>query len=95
MTRRAVAPYLLLIPSVGFMLVLFGWPVIAGVLQSFGYGGDPGVTMTYWRRMADEAARSCQVSRKPSTATSPTQKSRPKNVRANCGKGAMEIQLIC
>ncbi len=54
MTRRAVAPYLLLIPSAAFMLALFGWPVVSGVLQAFGYGGDLGVTTAYWQRMADD-----------------------------------------
>ncbi len=54
MTRRAVAPYLLLIPSAVFMLVLFGWPVVSGVLQAFGYGGDLGLTTAYWQRMADD-----------------------------------------
>ncbi|MGH3646115.1 MAG: carbohydrate ABC transporter permease [Micromonosporaceae bacterium] len=52
--RRARAPYLLLVPSALFMLVLFGWPLISGVLQAFGYGSGLGFTNTYWQRMADD-----------------------------------------
>jgi len=54
MTRRTVAPYLLLAPSAAFMLVLFGWPVASGVSQAFGYGSNLGLTSTYWQRMTDD-----------------------------------------
>lgn len=49
---RTAAPYLLLLPSAVFMLVLFGWPMLSGVLQAFGYGSTLGFTTAYWDRMA-------------------------------------------
>ncbi|MGH3712118.1 MAG: carbohydrate ABC transporter permease [Micromonosporaceae bacterium] len=52
--RRAVAPYLLLLPSALFMLVLFGWPLISGVLQAFGYGSVGGLSTRYWQRLSDD-----------------------------------------
>ncbi|MQA26978.1 MAG: ABC transporter permease subunit [Micromonosporaceae bacterium] len=36
------------------MLVLFGWPVLSGVLQAFGYGSATGFTDAYWDRMAGD-----------------------------------------
>ena len=48
------APYLLLAPSVVFMLALFGWPLVAGILQAFGFGSELGFSTTYWRRLADD-----------------------------------------
>jgi multiple sugar transport system permease protein len=45
-----LGPYLLLVPSVLFMLLLFGWPLVVGVSQAFGGFGTP--TTANWQRMA-------------------------------------------
>lgn len=51
--RRSALPYLLLLPSAVFMTLLFGWPLISGVLAAFhGPGGE--FTMANWERMAGE-----------------------------------------
>jgi multiple sugar transport system permease protein len=45
-------PYLLLAPSALFMLLLFGWPLLAGVAQAFGGFATP--TTANWQRMSDD-----------------------------------------
>jgi multiple sugar transport system permease protein len=60
MTRRSPAaratarlgPYLLLAPSVLFMLLLFGWPLVIGVAQAF--GGFGAFTTANWQRMSND-----------------------------------------
>ncbi|HEY0573773.1 MAG TPA: sugar ABC transporter permease [Pseudonocardia sp.] len=49
---RLSLPYLLLLPSAVFMTLLFGWPMISGVLQAF--LGPDGLTLASWRRMFAE-----------------------------------------
>jgi len=49
---RLSLPYLLLLPSAVFMTLLFGWPMISGVLQAF--LGPDGFTLASWRRMFAE-----------------------------------------
>ncbi|MGH3613409.1 MAG: carbohydrate ABC transporter permease [Pseudonocardia sp.] len=51
--RRRVPPVVWLIaPSVVFMTLLFGWPVVAGVLQAF--RGEDGFTAEFVGRMVDD-----------------------------------------
>jgi multiple sugar transport system permease protein len=45
-------PYLLLAPSALFLLLLFGWPLVAGVAQAFGGFATP--TTANWQRMSDD-----------------------------------------
>lgn len=52
---RAVPPaYLLIAPSVVFMALLFGWPMVSGILQAF--VGPDGVTGAYVQRMNSDPA---------------------------------------
>lgn len=52
-TRRRVPPAVWLIaPSVLFMALLFGWPVITGVLQAI--RGEEGFTLEFLRRMVED-----------------------------------------
>ena len=46
-------PYLLLLPSVLFMLVFFAWPLVEAVLVAFGDGAG-GWTLEHFREMADD-----------------------------------------
>lgn len=46
-------PYVLLLPSAVLVALLFGWPMITGVLEAF-RGPDGGVTTANWERMAGE-----------------------------------------
>lgn len=51
--RRRMPPVVWLVgPSVIFMALLFGWPVIEGVLQAF--RGDDGFTLDFVKRMVDD-----------------------------------------
>jgi multiple sugar transport system permease protein len=50
--RQRRLPYVLLLPSVVFMLLLFGWPVLAGIREAF--VGPDGFTLESWARMAAE-----------------------------------------
>src|SRR5215211_4480822 len=53
-TRRQLPiPYLLLVPALVFMALLFGWPLLSGILQAF---QDPqgGFTTANWERMVGE-----------------------------------------
>lgn len=45
-------PYLLLLPSAVFMALLFGWPLVSGILEAF--TGPGGATTANWERMAGE-----------------------------------------
>jgi multiple sugar transport system permease protein len=49
---RRGTPYLLLLPSLVFMLLLFGWPMVKGVTVAF--HGPHGVGLDSWRRMVQE-----------------------------------------
>ncbi|SES34647.1 carbohydrate ABC transporter membrane protein 1, CUT1 family [Pedococcus cremeus] len=52
---RAVPPaYLLIAPSVVFMALLLGWPMVSGILQAF--VGPDGVTGAYLQRMNSDPA---------------------------------------
>lgn len=50
--QRLALPYLLLVPSAVFMALLFGWPLLSGVLSAF--SGPDGFTTANWERMAGE-----------------------------------------
>jgi multiple sugar transport system permease protein len=50
--RRLPTPYLLLLPSVVLMAVLFGWPVVSGVADAF--RGPEGFTLANLSRMVGE-----------------------------------------
>ncbi|HEY0637587.1 MAG TPA: sugar ABC transporter permease [Pseudonocardiaceae bacterium] len=50
--RRLPLPFLLLLPSAVFMLLLFGWPLFMGLLEAF--RGPDGFTTAHWERMAGE-----------------------------------------
>lgn len=50
--RGLPVPYLLLLPSAVLMLLLFGWPMVAGVLEAF--RGPDGWTLANWRRMESD-----------------------------------------
>jgi multiple sugar transport system permease protein len=50
--RRLPLPYLLLLPSALFMALLFGWPLLSGILEAF--QGPDGFTTANWERMAGE-----------------------------------------
>lgn len=53
-TRSLLAsPWVLLLPSVVFMLLLFGWPLVQGVLTAFRQDGG-GFTLANWSRMVDD-----------------------------------------
>jgi multiple sugar transport system permease protein len=49
---RLSGPYLLLLPSALFLLLLFGWPVVSGMQQAF--TGEHGSATENWRQMVDE-----------------------------------------
>jgi multiple sugar transport system permease protein len=51
--RTGSSGLLLIAPSVVFMVLLFGWPAVAGVLQAF--RGDQGFTLEFVRRMVSDA----------------------------------------
>jgi len=51
--RQLPVPYLLLLPSVVMMTLLFGWPLLSGILQAF-QGPDGGFTLANWERMIGE-----------------------------------------
>lgn len=58
--RGGVAPaYLLIAPSVVFMALLFGWPMISGILQAF--ESPSGLTTAHVRRMTGDPAFSSAV----------------------------------
>jgi multiple sugar transport system permease protein len=50
--RLKAMPYLLLLPSAVFMTLLFGYPLLSGILQAF--QGPDGFTTANWARMAGE-----------------------------------------
>jgi multiple sugar transport system permease protein len=50
--RGLPTPYLLLLPSALFMALLFGWPLLSGVVEAF--QGPDGFTTANWERMAGE-----------------------------------------
>ncbi|NIH79383.1 carbohydrate ABC transporter permease [Amycolatopsis viridis] len=47
--RRAGSPWLLLAPSIVFMLALFGWPVVQALISAFTDGS--GFTLAAWERL--------------------------------------------
>lgn len=47
--RIGASPWLLLFPSVAFMLIVFGWPLAQGALASFGSAND--LTLEHWQRL--------------------------------------------
>ena len=46
-------PYLLLLPSIAFMLVFFAWPLVEAILVAFGDEAG-GWTLEHFRSMADD-----------------------------------------
>ena len=50
--RRLPTPYLLLLPSVVLMALLFGWPLVSGIGDAF--TGPDGFTLANWSRMLSE-----------------------------------------
>jgi multiple sugar transport system permease protein len=50
---RTRTPWLLLAPSIVFMLLLFGWPLVQGILAAFRSGDS--FTMDNWTRMWGDA----------------------------------------
>jgi multiple sugar transport system permease protein len=53
-TRSVLAsPWVLLLPSMVFMLLLFGWPLVQGLLTAFRQTGG-GFTLANWSRMFDD-----------------------------------------
>jgi multiple sugar transport system permease protein len=50
--RHLPVPYLLLLPSAVFMALLFGWPLLSGIVEAF--QGPNGFTLANWERMAGE-----------------------------------------
>jgi multiple sugar transport system permease protein len=51
--RWLATPYVLLLPSVFFMALLFGWPMVKGVSEAF-HGPGGGLDLANWRRMVEE-----------------------------------------
>lgn len=49
---RVPTPYLLLLPSAVFMVLLFGWPMLSGIAEAF--RGPDGFTWANWSRMESE-----------------------------------------
>jgi multiple sugar transport system permease protein len=49
---RTRTPWLLLLPSLVFMLLLFGWPLVQGILTAF--RADGMFTFAHWERMFDD-----------------------------------------
>ncbi|MGC5022449.1 carbohydrate ABC transporter permease [Micromonospora sp. DT47] len=50
--KRLPTPYLLILPSVILMAMLFGWPVATGIIEAF--RGPDGFTLANWERMTGE-----------------------------------------
>ncbi|BBJ46408.1 sugar ABC transporter permease [Streptomyces antimycoticus] len=50
--QRLRLPYLLLVPSFVFMVLLLGWPTVVGIREAF--MGPDGFTLANWERMAAE-----------------------------------------
>lgn len=50
--KRPPTPYLLILPSVILMALLFGWPVAAGIIEAF--RGPDGLTLANFERMTGE-----------------------------------------
>ncbi|WP_432105337.1 carbohydrate ABC transporter permease [Streptomyces sp. bgisy091] len=50
--RRLRLPYLLVLPSLVFMVLLLGWPTLVGIREAF--MGPDGFTFSNWQRMAAE-----------------------------------------
>lgn len=50
--QRTSAAMLLIAPSIVFMTLLFGWPMVSGILQAF--GGPEGLTTANFTRMAQD-----------------------------------------
>lgn len=50
--RQLPVPYLLLLPSAVFMALLFGWPLLSGIVEAF--QGPDGFTLANWERMVGE-----------------------------------------
>ncbi|TCP55231.1 carbohydrate ABC transporter membrane protein 1 (CUT1 family) [Tamaricihabitans halophyticus] len=50
-SRRRItsSPWLLLAPSIVLLALLFGWPLVQGVLSAF--SGDSGLTLGHWQRL--------------------------------------------
>ncbi|KID31698.1 carbohydrate ABC transporter permease [Prauserella rugosa] len=46
------SPWLLLTPSIVLLLVLFGWPLVDGVLEAF--TDEHGFTLAHWQRLFDD-----------------------------------------
>jgi multiple sugar transport system permease protein len=51
-TKGSSAALLLIAPSIVFMTLLFGWPMVSGILQAF--GGPEGLTTANFSRMAQD-----------------------------------------
>ncbi|WP_158888755.1 carbohydrate ABC transporter permease [Amycolatopsis anabasis] len=51
-SRLAGSPWLLLAPSLVLMLLLFGWPLVQGVLAAF--RDEAGFTLAHWQRLFDD-----------------------------------------
>ncbi|HVV08659.1 sugar ABC transporter permease [Amycolatopsis sp.] len=51
--RLRGSPWLLLVPSIVFMLALFGWPLVQGLLAAFTDNG--GFTVEPWKRLFTDA----------------------------------------
>ena len=51
--RQLPVPYLLLVPSAVFMALLFGWPLLSGIMEAF-QNPRGGFTLANWERMAGE-----------------------------------------
>jgi multiple sugar transport system permease protein len=50
--RQLPVPYLLLLPSALMMVLLFGWPLLSGIVAAF--QGPGGFTLANWERMTGE-----------------------------------------
>lgn len=50
--RHLPVPYLLLLPSVVLMTLLFAWPLVSGIALAF--QGPDGFTLAHWERMVNE-----------------------------------------
>ncbi|MEQ3549196.1 sugar ABC transporter permease [Pseudonocardia nematodicida] len=51
-TAHRRLPYLLILPSLVFMVLLLGWPMITGLTEAF--RGPDGPTLAHWQRMLGE-----------------------------------------
>ncbi|MGK8500127.1 carbohydrate ABC transporter permease [Nocardia asiatica] len=52
MTSRLRSPWMLLLPSIVLLTVLFGWPLVQGALEAF--RDDHGFTLAHWKRLFDD-----------------------------------------